>query len=65
MTDLSALLQPDKGQPATSLHLVDKNNVEAWLKDQPERVRELLAELIGKPVDETVTVFPPFHADFG
>ena len=39
MTDLSALLQPDKGQPATSLHLVDKNNVEAWLKDQPERVR--------------------------
>ena len=39
MTDLSALLQPDKGQPATSLHLVDKNHVEAWLKGQPERVR--------------------------
>lgn len=32
---------------------------------QPERVRELLAELIGKPVDETVTVFPPLHSDFG
>jgi len=31
----------------------------------PVRVRELLAELIGKPVDETVTVFPPFYADFG
>ena len=32
---------------------------------EPGRVRELLAELIGKPVDESVTVFPPLHADFG
>lgn len=31
----------------------------------PARVRELLAELIGEPVDETVTLFPPFTADFG
>lgn len=31
----------------------------------PARVRELIAELIGGAVDETVTVFPPFHADFG
>ncbi|MET0871105.1 MAG: DapH/DapD/GlmU-related protein [Paeniglutamicibacter terrestris] len=32
---------------------------------EPARVRELLAQLIGKPVDETVTLFPPFNADFG
>ena len=32
---------------------------------EPDRVRELLAELTGKPVDESVTVFPPLHADFG
>ncbi len=32
---------------------------------EPERVRELLAQLIGKPVHESVTVFPPFYADFG
>jgi len=31
----------------------------------PDRVRELLSELIGRPVDETVTLFPPFQADFG
>lgn len=31
----------------------------------PERVRELLAELTGAPVDQTVTVFPPLSADFG
>lgn len=32
---------------------------------EPARVRQLLGELIGKPVDETVTVFPPFTSDFG
>lgn len=39
MTDLKALLQPDKGQHATTLHLVDKKGFDAWLKHQPERVR--------------------------
>ena len=32
---------------------------------EPEQVRQLLARLIGKPVDETVVLFPPFSADFG
>lgn len=32
---------------------------------EPERVRELLSQLTSKPVDETVTVFPPFYSDFG
>src|SRR5688500_18056787 len=32
---------------------------------EPARVRELLAQLTGKPVDESVTVFPPFYSDFG
>ncbi|MGM7698443.1 sugar O-acetyltransferase [Microbacterium sp. A84] len=32
---------------------------------EPQQVRSLLAELIGKPVDETVTLFPPFSSDFG
>ncbi|GAA2044492.1 sugar O-acetyltransferase [Agromyces tropicus] len=31
----------------------------------PERVRELLSQLIGAPVDDTVTVFPPLSTDFG
>jgi leucyl aminopeptidase len=39
VTVLSALLQPDRGQPATALHLVDKKGFEAWLKAQPMRVR--------------------------
>lgn len=32
---------------------------------EPDEVRQLLASLIGKPVDKTVTMFPPFHTDFG
>ena len=32
---------------------------------EPTRVLELLAQLTGKPVHETVTVFPPFRSDFG
>jgi leucyl aminopeptidase len=36
MTDL---LQPDRGEAATDLHLVDKDGLEAWLKAQPPQVR--------------------------
>lgn len=32
---------------------------------EPARVRDLLVQLTGKPVDESVTVFPPFYSDFG
>ena len=31
----------------------------------PGEIRELLAELTGRPVDDSVTVFPPFHSEFG
>ena len=31
----------------------------------PEEVRTLLSELTGKPIDDSVTVFPPFHTEFG
>lgn len=30
-----------------------------------EEVRSLMADLIGKPVDETFTLFPPIYSDFG
>ncbi|WP_237707594.1 hypothetical protein [Serinicoccus profundi] len=31
----------------------------------PEQVRALLAELTGREVPESVTVFPPFYSEFG
>ena len=35
MTDFSALLVPDRSQPAHDLHLVDKNSFEDWAKALP------------------------------
>lgn len=32
---------------------------------EPARVRELLSQLTGSTVDESVTLFPPFTSDFG
>lgn len=32
---------------------------------EPSRVRELLSQLTGTAVDESVTLFPPFYSDFG
>lgn len=43
MIDLSALLRPDKGQPATPLLLVDAKGFDLWLKGQSERVRQAVA----------------------
>ena len=32
---------------------------------EPEELRRLISELIGKPVDEGFGLFPPFHTDCG
>ncbi|MET0932277.1 MAG: DapH/DapD/GlmU-related protein [Mycetocola sp.] len=32
---------------------------------EPAQVRDLLSQLTGQPIDDSVTVFPPFSADFG
>ncbi|GAA0729049.1 leucyl aminopeptidase family protein [Sphingomonas japonica] len=39
MTDLSHLLQPDRGQSARMIHIVDPNGFDAWLNQQPPRHR--------------------------
>lgn len=39
MTDLSSLLQPDRGQAARTIHLTDPKGFDAWLHDQPPRHR--------------------------
>jgi leucyl aminopeptidase len=50
MTDFSALLQPDKGQPARTIHVVHPEAWADWLAAQPERVRATAAahRLTGK-----------------
>ena len=39
MTDFTALLQPDQGQPARIIEFVSKAGFADWLATQPERVR--------------------------
>ena len=43
MTQLASLLQPDKGQTAVPLVLVDKKGFDAWLNGEPQRVRNALS----------------------
>ena len=43
MTSPKDLIAPDKGQPATALHLTDKIAFESWLTGQPERIRQAVA----------------------
>lgn len=33
------LIQPDNGQPATPIHIIDKDGVKTWLAAQPDAVR--------------------------
>ncbi|WP_337846969.1 leucyl aminopeptidase family protein [Sphingomonas sp.] len=50
MTDLSLLLQPDRGQSARSIHVVHPDQWQEWLKEQPPRIRTAIAahKLTGK-----------------
>ena len=49
MTELSTLLQIDKGQPARTIHIVDKAGYDDWLKAQPQRARTAAAAQGLKP----------------
>ncbi len=40
MTEVAALLQSDRGQPATPLQLVDRKTYDDWLRAQPEQARQ-------------------------
>ena len=63
MTHTAALLQADKGEPATLLHLVDKKGYEAWLSSQPGRVRQA-AEAQGFKGDGFQLAILPGHPDW-
>ncbi|MEA3048942.1 MAG: leucyl aminopeptidase [Sphingomonadales bacterium] len=63
MTDLSSLLQPDKGEPATLLRLVDKKGFEDWLKRQPARVRQAASAQGFKAEGYQLAILPGERAD--
>ncbi len=49
MTDYSDLIQPDRGQDARPIHLVDKKSYDGWLKGRSARERAHLAAVGFKP----------------
>ena len=40
MTDYASMLQPDKGQSAHTIHLVNPDGIDDWLKGLPDRERQ-------------------------
>ena len=58
MTNFSVLLQPDKAQPARSIHLVDPAGYNDWLTAQPERHRTAIAAQGMKPVGYASAILP-------
>lgn len=58
MTDFAPLFQPDKGQPATTLHVVDKTGLDAWLATQPAPVRAMLQATGFKAQADSVALVP-------
>ncbi len=58
MADLSALLQPDKGQAACALILVDKPGLGDWLKGQPERARQAVSAQAFKGEAHQLAILP-------
>ena len=56
MTDISDLLKPDNAQSARSIHLIEAGQLDAWLNQQPQPVRAMLAaqKFRGKPGEHAV-----------
>ena len=45
MTDFSILLQPDRGEPARLIHVVDKDTFSVWAKKQMPSRQAMLAAI--------------------
>ncbi len=56
MTDFASMLQPDRGQPARTIHVVHPDAYEGWLARQSQRIRTTIAahRLTGKAGDRAV-----------
>src|SRR3546814_15975915 len=58
MTDYSDLIQPDKGQEARIIHLVDEKGYDDWLKSRSARERAALAAAAYKPKGFAHAILP-------
>ncbi len=63
MTDYSDLVQPDKGQDAHTIHLVDQKSYDGWLKERSPRERAHLAAVGFKPDAYVHAILPADDPD--
>ncbi len=63
MTDYSDLIQPDKGQDARTIHLVDQKSYDDWLKERSPRERAHLAAVGFKPDAYVHAILPADDPD--
>lgn len=58
MTDYTQLLQPDTGQSARTIHIVDSKSHDRWLAGRPERDRDAIAAQGFKPSKGSYAILP-------
>ncbi len=58
MPDLSTLVQPDRGQPARNIHLIDAKGFDAWLAAQPPRHRTAAQAQKLAPIGYSSAILP-------
>lgn len=63
MSDLSKLIQPDKGQPARIIHLVDAGRYDDWVKAQPPRHRAAIDAQRLRPTGFASAILPGDKAE--
>lgn len=63
MTDYSTLIQPDKGQPARTIHLVGEDGYLDWLKARTPRERAALTAARYKPAPFAYAILPGEEAE--
>lgn len=58
MSDLSSLIQPDRGQPARTIHVIDAKGFDAWRAAQPPRHRAAIAAQKLAPTGYSSAILP-------
>ncbi len=58
MSDLSSLIQPDRGQPARTIHIIDAKGYDEWLGAQPPRHRAAAAAQKLSPTGYSNAILP-------
>lgn len=56
---------PDYGKIREAVNATLNLSVKMNQSTDLEEVRNILSEIIGKPVDKSTTIFPPFHTNVG